>query len=402
MKVNFRQIVLNDMLQDGKSCNLAPELVDGIVFAIIHYNRSICLRKSLESIRGELRPGDCLFLIDNGSSQPVQKEIIQIFKEEAVWHGSHICMFCASTPVNQGGIPAYEYLIETLLGETFPGASHFLILGDDDFLMPGWREEIQPYISRNNWISWGYNYYHWKTHVVEKICEHSGLVAATSGDEEYAIWLKRISGRFQHYAKQEHSSAVAVSLRSLRKAARILPTLVPLPYADVGLALISAYASKIVYIHKPLSMIGRGFNYGMGDSATMANNHPTRFPIRGMPSHSKYLAATYCECLLMTENYDLIISSVTRLFIRHFAINYVLALPAAIKSITFPRVAYSVASARMMLQDLGFLLVIMLSVVAPKYSLNVTFYLLGFTSRICSKSLSEIRRDLILAIRQST
>ena len=375
--------------------SLSTNQVNGIVFAVIHYNRPSCIQKLFNSIESEARDGDCILLIDNGSSPAVQEEVAELLEDLSPNHANHVCKFYAKTSVNRGGISGYEYLYELLLSDIFPEASHFIILGDDDFFGPGWRNQVQKYLSPNDWVAWGFHYYHWDTGLIEKIAEHSGDICIDSGYEAHSNWLRRVSREEKFFDRQEHPSAIAISLRSFRLAAQSFATLTPLPYADVGLALVMAFAEKYVYIYSPLSLIGRGCNYGMGDSVTMAVNHPTRYTIGGLPSHSKYAAATYCECLVILDRLDMVAPCTLGLLRSHLISCYGKSIPEAIDRILKSSPNLLLIKWRLIYQDIILLFVVMISGVAPKLTRRMILWSFGYTNAMSLKSLAEIRNESI-------
>jgi len=370
---------------------LSAKQVTGVIFAIIHYNRPNSFFKALDSVLTEVRDGDCVILIDNGSDSQIQAEVSDYFRQTTFPLLHRIRAIYATTPINEFGYAAYKWLVTYLLSDFLPKASHFLLFADDDMLVPGWRREVEEYLGHNSWVTWGFDYYHWSDERFEKACPHSGRVDVIEGMEAHLQWLNAISGQpSDTHKRQAHSSSVAMSLQSLRQASQEFPTVIPLPYCDVGFALILAFSDKLIYIDRPLGLIGRNTNYGVGNSIVMAKNHVTRRRIRGFPTLAKYLASTYCECLLMLDREDLIRPATRSLLIAHLkATCKAMGVILQQDMYTWPMLAVRA------IEEMILLISIISYSLSPTLSERLVLWLLGITPSFSIGDMKSIKSDFI-------
>ncbi len=228
-----------------------------------------------------------------------------------------------------------------------------LLTSDDDFLLPSWRNEVNLYLkNKNDLISWGFNYFNWRDEKsVDTVARRSNTINIFPAIYSYNRWvdgnvrIKKYRCQFFLYpfrhakalihglvhknlyiynfvklvlskpnrAKasgyslclQDHSSAVLLPIEAFKKAIDINKDIVTIPYGDVGFLLVCKEADQVIYIDKLLGSIGRGENYGMTPNGiVMAQNHPSRLPIPGFPSHTKFLFVTYMEVVDADQNFD--------------------------------------------------------------------------------------------------
>jgi glycosyltransferase involved in cell wall biosynthesis len=373
----------------------SDDQVTGIVFSIIHYNRVASLAEVIDSVLDQAKAGDCLLLIDNGSAKEAQACAKEILANAAQKLKAKIRVTFISARKNRGGIAAYSWLLSYVLGGDFRHATHLVLLGDDDLLLPGWRIQVNEYLAFNDWVAWGFDYFNWISREIEESGSHSGRIQCISGELAHREWLGSIAGMMPSHGRQEHSSAVAVSLQSLRLANQSLATIIPMPYGDVGFALVVAYADSLVYIDKSLGLIGRGTNYGMGSAERMAANHPTRGRIAGRPSHSKYLAATYVECLLLLGREDLIEGVTKGLIWLHLVTTYGITFKSAFGAICRGSSQDLFSKFSLTFEDVKFLLALRLYSLWPWCSDRLVLRMLGFTRLFSFHSKARIKDDFI-------
>jgi hypothetical protein len=269
------------------------------------------------------------------------------------------------------------------------------LLGDDDLLLPEWRKQVEEHFALNNWVAWGFDYFNWISREIKESCSHSGSINCVPGELAHKQWLDFIVGNSSHHGRQEHSSAFAISLHSLRLASHKLPTIVPMPYGDVGLALVIAYSDSLIYIDKCLGLIGRGTNYGMGSADRMAANHPTRGRIAGQPSHSKYLAATYLECVLLLGKEHLIERATKQLIKMHLVATYGRMLKSGFKVVR-PRGCVDLSTGcKLFFEDVVLFLVVSLYRFWPWFFDRITLWMLGVTRSFSLDPTSSIKCDFI-------
>jgi glycosyltransferase involved in cell wall biosynthesis len=372
--------------------------VTGVVFAIIHYNRIGSLGEVVESVLRQASLGDCLLLIDNGSSYEARACAEEIFACSAHRLKEILRFVFISTPRNSGSNAAYLWLFNYLLGSDFKHATHLVLLGDDDLLLPEWRKQVEKHFAVNNMVAWGFNYFNWISREIKVSGSHSGSIVCVPGELAHKQWLDSIAGNSSHHGRQEHSSAFAISLHSLRLASRNLATIVPMPYGDVGLALVMAYSDSLIYIDKCLGLIGRGTNYGMGSADRMAANHPTRGRIAGRPSHSKYLAATYLECVLLLGRENLIERATKHLIKMHLVVTYGRMLRSGLKTLR-PRNCIDLSTGyKLFFEDLVLFLAVFLYRFWPWFFDRITLWMLGVTRSFSLDPISSIKCDFIKSL----
>ena len=306
------------------------QVVSGsVLFLIIHYDRSALLAQSLPYLIPNIRDGDIVWLVDNGSSQFHACEAENAMKS-LKGEVSSMCTFRYDhITVNAGGNKALRYAYNNLSTMLRPDITHLVMLGDDDFLGSSWRESVAPHLSHSNYICWGYSYFSWdrSESFPALIRNYTNSISVIAASVPYELWLRSIStlrsplvdlikyvcrpllvrllfsSRRKSvvstgYGFQSHSSSTALPISALIAAQSRYGDIVTDPYGDVGFLYVLAEAQLFVYYDTPLGCIGRGQNYGMTkDKLRMAKNHPLPFHWHGIPSHSVYCLFAYMSIL---------------------------------------------------------------------------------------------------------
>jgi hypothetical protein len=391
--------------------------VTGIIFIVIHYNRVGCLRLCLESLGSQLRSGDAIWFLDNGSDVDAQAHALSLFQcSIAEKFDSECCIVSSATRVNRSGAHAYFYVFNQLASKRFPSASHFVLLGDDDFLSSEWRNCIGVHLQPDDIITFGFNYFDWTSSSVVSAFNHSHLVSRYSTLQVFHAWLSRVKSfpgierllfRVKYflnkafranicndssYPRQDHPSATLIPLSAVVKSSRIYATVRLRPYSDVAFILFLCQSKSVVYVDSPLVLIGRGCNYGMTkDVSLMSSNHPVRAPYVGFPSHFKYSAITYCECLAVLGHYDELLSVARVHLLRHYCtVLDILGFLRAIKLFFNFRCGPKEFDLRSDLaKDIRAFYWVLLSFVLPSVAERAVLLSLGipFSSRFCQREI---------------
>ena len=280
----------------------------------IHYNRKrvfeYCLNKTLLS----LSEVDALWVIDNGSNK---SESIDLLMEETIRLCPFLNIHFSSISVNRGGNYAYEYVLNHLYKGIFQNVSHYIILGDDDYLLPALNKCLPTTLDINTLYCWNFNFHNFKTDDIYQACKFSGCQSQYLASECLADSIGENSERsnlfvrilrkvfFSWYSDNrddtysslsflqapKHSSATLIPVRAMISAINQYKSIVSYPYGDVGIILILSCLNRVIFYDMACTNIGRGYNYGVtGNIARMAANHQGSFLCRGLPSLPKYTA----------------------------------------------------------------------------------------------------------------
>jgi len=284
-----------------------------VLVIYIHYNRksvfNICLGKTALALGNN----DAVWVLDNGSNFKDNPE--KLVSSVSIKFPSLVFRF-TSLPVNHGGNAAAEYVYLQLFNGLFPNVSHYVLLGDDDFIRPDLSNFLPCDLDNTRIYAWNYDYYDYRTGCrinsssayTYSLQEFDALECLRSAIYEnnsklnylrhflYKILLlsRFISIQRNNYSYPsipKHNSATLLPIRALIKSMQKYGSIVTYPYGDVGNIMLLEFVANVFFIDIPGSTIGRGFNYGVtSDIAKMALNHPGRFYYRGMPSLAKYIA----------------------------------------------------------------------------------------------------------------
>ena len=320
----------------------------GIVIVLIHYNRSDLLCASVSRYYQYLHDNDVLWIVDNGSTDAHLSKVMKFIEGKI----NEVNIDFTHFEENKGGVSAYRFVCDEINRDRFPNATHMLLMSDDDFLLPAWRNEVNLYLkNKNDLIAWGFNYFNWKDKKsVDVVAHKSNTINIFPAIYSYNRWVdgnvrikkyrcqfflypfrhvkalahglvhknlyvynfvKLVLSKLNRTSKwnslrlQEHSSTVLLPIEAFKKAIETNKDIVTVPYGDVGFLLVSKEADQVIYIDKLLGSIGRGENYGMTPNGiAMAQNHPSRLPIPGFPSHTKFLCVTYMEIIDADQNFN--------------------------------------------------------------------------------------------------
>ncbi len=325
------------------------EKITGIVIVIIHYNRSDLLCAAVSRYYQYLHNNDVLWIVDNGSTNAHLSKVMNFIGGKI----NEVNIDFTHLEENKGGITAHRFICNEINRDRFPNATHMLLMSDDDFLLPSWRNEVNLYLkNKNDLISWGFNYFNWRDEKsVEAVVHRSNSINIYPAIYRYNAWIdgnvrikkygcqfflypfrhakelvhglfhkhlhacnfsklipskrNRVKASRHSLCLQEHSSAVLLPIEAFKRAIDINKDIVTIPYGDVSFLLIYKEAGQVIYMDKLLGSIGRGENYGMTPNGIfMAQNHPSRLPIPGFPSHTKFLFVTYMEVVDADQNFD--------------------------------------------------------------------------------------------------
>jgi len=298
----------------------------GILYIVVHFNRSHHFELTYSSIIKNLQNTDALWVIDHGSDSQSLNSIANIIHQTKQECNAPIYV----TKLNPN-IPGAQYvwLMKQLLRQAVSLPSHYMLLGDDDYLLPGFREAIFPLLNPSNTISVGFGHHdsislapfapsrEFTSSIIQLPGETEQWITASTTRKTINLCLDSLLSLFPLLGSlnsfirslankddrtipisvQQHPSATINSIKALEQANLVYADLFPMPYSDVGNILINSKAQRY-HLDRNLVSIGIGVNFGMTpDIFKMKANHFCPCSYKGLPSHKKFLAITSYQVL---------------------------------------------------------------------------------------------------------
>jgi hypothetical protein len=329
---------------DHKTYNNASPASSGILYILVHFNRCHHFNLTYSSILQNLYDNDALWVVDHGSNFQHLATISNCISHTKRESNAPLC-FTRLQPNIPGA--QYVWLMKQLMNHAESLPSHYILLADDDYLLPHFRKSVSPYLDSLTTLSVGFSYHNslnlealpssrsFSSSTIEMLDSTNQWISAVASLNTIRLCLDSLvnvpiikilchsvrlainkSLRASYSSVQQHSSASIISFKSLFKASSEFDNLFPFPYSDVGNILIN-YRARNIHLDENLVSIGVGVNYGMTtDIFKMRANHFCPYIYIGLPSHKKMLAITYFQVLFQLKS-SISVRSLAPLLLTH-------------------------------------------------------------------------------------
>lgn len=305
-----------------KTYSGSTSLPDRIIFVFIHYDRLNIITKTTSSLISFLCPEDGIWIIDNGSRKSDQELLDQYLSK----YSASCCSISASyVQTNNAGTFALEMLLSKLGNSLYPNATHFIVVGDDDYILFELYNQLPKKLDPTDVYTWGFDYYDHQAGIRSSTRNHTGQTYVYDSKSCFNFWISQYTFYTNPYSRfisklkfsslfssetseksiddnfelpystvDSHNSASLMPIKSLKTAIEHYGSIVTYPFGDVGSIILLKFSEKFLYFDRPLSLIGRGSNYGMSCSLQrMESNHRLIKMSYGFPSQLKWTAISY-------------------------------------------------------------------------------------------------------------
>lgn len=159
-----------------------------IVFVFIHYRRVETLIKTTSSLLGFIQPCDAIWIIDNGSSAAEQKIIDHHLSD---YSSSYSSLSASYIKTNYTGNFAGEMAFYNLANSLYPHATHFIVVGDDDYILRELYSALPHALNPSDVYTWGFDYYVHQTGIRTSARDFTSRTYIYDSESCFKYWISQ-------------------------------------------------------------------------------------------------------------------------------------------------------------------------------------------------------------------
>lgn len=186
----------------------------GIVFIIVTYNRVDISTNTISSLLDFIQPCDGVWIIDNGSVSCEQQRLDHHLSR---YSESRYSLSASYIKSNNAGTFALELALSTLGNNLYPNATHFMVVGDDDYILRDLDLRLPDKLHPSDIYTWGFDYYDHRTckrvsaidftHKVytydSQSCFEYWISMYRSFSNPYSLFINKLRSILPHYYANE-------------------------------------------------------------------------------------------------------------------------------------------------------------------------------------------------------